>query len=92
MNPLLNDIEQCLEVLKKGGLLLYPTDTIWGIGCDATNEQAVAQIYALKKRVASKSMIVLIADEKDLTKYVTQPNIQIFYYIKGVSKPTTVIY
>ncbi len=92
MNPLLNDIEQCLEVLKKGGLLLYPTDTIWGIGCDATNEQAVAQIYALKKRVASKSMIVLIADEKDLTKYVAQPTLQIFDYIKGVSKPTTVIY
>jgi L-threonylcarbamoyladenylate synthase len=92
MNQLLNDLEQCLEVLKKGGLLLYPTDTIWGIGCDATNEQAVAQIYALKKRVASKSMIVLIADEKDLTKYVTQPNLQIFDYIKGVSKPTTVIY
>ncbi len=92
MSQFLNDIEQCLEVLKKGGLLLYPTDTIWGIGCDATNEQAVARIYALKKRIASKSMIVLIAEEKDLSKYVLQPNLQIFDYIKGVSKPTTVIY
>ena len=50
------DIEQCLQVLHTGGLILYPTDTIWGIGCDATNEEAVARIYALKKREDNKAI------------------------------------
>jgi L-threonylcarbamoyladenylate synthase len=87
-----NDIKCCLAELEKGGLILYPTDTIWGIGCDATNTQAVADIYALKKRSANKNMIILLADEKDILTYVTQPDLQIFDYIKGISKPTTVIY
>lgn len=86
------DIEACLEVLHKGGLILYPTDTIWGIGCDATNVAAVNKIYQLKRRSDSKAMIILVADEKDILHYVTQPDLQIFDYIKGVSKPTTVIY
>ena len=92
MSQFSKDMEQCLLALNNGGLILYPTDTIWGIGCDATNEQAVAKIYSLKKRIANKSMIVLLAEEKDLLTYVRQPNLQIFDYIKGVSKPTTVIY
>ncbi len=92
MLPFLNDIEQCLEKLKAGGLILYPTDTVWGIGCDATNEEAVARIYALKQRSDSKAMIVLMADEKEILHYVTQPGLQIFDYIKGVNRPTTVIY
>ena len=50
----LNDIEKCLEVLQNGGIILYPTDTIWGLGCDATNEAAVAKIYELKKRAEEK--------------------------------------
>ncbi len=86
------DIEACLDVLRKGGLILYPTDTIWGIGCDATNVAAVNKIYQLKRRSDSKAMIILVADEKDILRYVTQPDLQIFDYIKGVSKPTTVIY
>ena len=86
------DIEACLEVLRKGGLILYPTDTIWGIGCDATNVAAVNKIYQLKRRSDSKAMIILVADEKDILHYVTQPDLQIFDYIKGVSKPTTDIY
>ena len=49
-----NDVEQCLKVLEKGGLILYPTDTIWGIGCDATNETAVTRVFQLKKREESK--------------------------------------
>lgn len=87
-----NDIEQCLITLKSGGLILYPTDTIWGIGCDATNETAVAKIFALKKRSNAKSMIILLAEEKDLLIYVLEPDLRIFDYIKGVHKPTTVIY
>lgn len=92
MLPFNNDIEACLEKLSEGGLILYPTDTVWGIGCDATNPEAVAKIYALKKRPDSKFMIVLVAEEKDILTYVTQPDLQIFDYIKGVNRPTTVIY
>jgi L-threonylcarbamoyladenylate synthase len=87
-----NDIEACLEQLNAGGLILYPTDTVWGIGCDATNPEAVEKVYQLKKRVDSRAMIVLVADERDILHYVTQPGLQIFDYIKGVNRPTTVIY
>jgi L-threonylcarbamoyladenylate synthase len=92
MLPFNNDIECCLEKLTQGGLILYPTDTVWGIGCDATNPEAVDRIYHLKKRSDTKAMIVLVADERDILKYVTQPELQIFDYIKGVNRPTTVIY
>ena len=86
------DIEEAISVLQSGGIILYPTDTVWGIGCDATNENAVAKIYALKKRSDEKSMIVLLADENEIIKYVTQPDAKIFDYIKGINKPTTFIY
>jgi len=86
------DIEACLRVLESGGLILYPTDTIWGIGCDATNEAAVEKIFALKKRIETKALIVLIADERSLLQYVASPHIEVFDYIQGVSKPTTIIY
>ncbi len=69
MVPFANDIEQCLLILKMGGLILYPTDTIWGIGCDATNAEAVAKIYALKQRAANKNMIILLSDEKDILTF-----------------------
>lgn len=92
MLPFSNDIEYCLEKLHAGELILYPTDTVWGIGCDATNPEAVEKIYRLKKRADSKAMIVLVADERDILTYVSQPELQIFDYIKGVSRPTTVIY
>jgi len=87
-----NDIETALQVLRSGGIILYPTDTVWGIGCDATDPSAVAKIYALKKRSDEKSMIVLLADEQEIPAYVTQPDPEIFDYIKGVHKPTTFIY
>ena len=86
------DIEASLNVLQKGGLILYPTDTVWGIGCDATDEAAVAKIYKLKKRVDGKSMIVLLAEENEIRNYVTDPDPKIFDYIKGIHKPTTFIY
>lgn len=86
------DIENSLEVLKKGGLILYPTDTIWGIGCDATNANAVNNIYKLKNRPDKKSMIILVADERDIYNYVEDPDKKIFTYLSTVQKPTTVIY
>ena len=87
-----DDINQCLFTLNNGGLILYPTDTIWGIGCDATNEAAIQKIYTLKKRSNAQTMIILLAEEKDITNYVSQPDVRISDYIKGISKPTTVIY
>jgi L-threonylcarbamoyladenylate synthase len=93
VTPLFNtDIEACLRVLESGGLILYPTNTIWGIGCDATSEAAVEKIFALKKRIETKALIVLIADERSLLQYVASPHIEVFDYIQGVSKPTTIIY
>ena len=92
MTDFSEDIDNCLDILHKGGIILYPTDTIWGLGCDATNEAAVNRIYELKQRPQAKSMIVLVADERHVLKYVTQPDLRVFDYLKGVSKPTTVIY
>ena len=86
------DIKLCLHTLNTGGLILYPTDTIWGIGCDATNTAAIDKIYQLKKRSDKKSLVILVADEEAISSYVTQTNLSIFDYIKGLNKPTTVIY
>lgn len=86
------DIEQCLQVLKTGGLILYPTDTIWGIGCDATNAAAVEKIYKLKKRSDEKAMIVLVADESAILKHVAAPDLQVFDHLQKTKRPTTVIY
>jgi L-threonylcarbamoyladenylate synthase len=86
------DIESCIQVLKAGGLILYPTDTVWGIGCDATNSAAVKKIYDLKKRNDEKALIVLMADERDILKYVSQLDLAVFDYLDKVTKPTTVIY
>jgi L-threonylcarbamoyladenylate synthase len=86
------DIQVCLSSLQNGGLILYPTDTVWGIGCDATNEEAVAKIFDLKKRVDTKAMIVLLGEEAQIAQYVADNNVQVFDYIKGIHKPTTVIY
>ena len=86
------DIEKCLEVLHNGGLILYPTDTIWGIGCDPTNEDAVSKIFQLKNRSDEKSMIVLVADERDIMQHVAAPDLALFDYLATTVKPTTVIY
>jgi L-threonylcarbamoyladenylate synthase len=87
-----DDILSCLDVLRNGGLILYPTDTVWGIGCDATNAKAVEKIYKLKERNEAKSMIILVSNETEILNYTNQPSIKIYDYLKGVKKPTTVIY
>ncbi len=86
------DIELCLQALRGGGIILYPTDTVWGIGCDATNEKAIERIYKLKKRADSKAMIVLVAEEREVLQYVANPDRRVFDYLQEVTKPTTVIY
>jgi L-threonylcarbamoyladenylate synthase len=92
MSEFETDIERCLVVLNEGGTILYPTDTVWGIGCDATNNEAVQKIYQLKERPSQKSMIILLADEKDILQYVSNPDPHIFDYLKTVQKPTTIVY
>ena len=87
-----NDITQCVKVLDNGGLILYPTDTIWGIGCDATNEKAVEKIYSLKQRPDKKAMVILVASEKDIHTYVQNPDERIFAYLSNAITLTTVIY
>jgi L-threonylcarbamoyladenylate synthase len=86
------DIEYSLVILNEGGTILYPTDTVWGIGCDATNNEAVQKVYKLKERPSRKSMIILLADEKDIIKYVANPDPGVFDYLQTVQKPTTVVY
>ena len=86
------DIEHCLVILNQGGTILYPTDTVWGIGCDATNNEAVQKVYKIKERPSRKSMIVLLADEKDIIQYVANPDPHVFEYLKTVQKPTTIVY
>jgi L-threonylcarbamoyladenylate synthase len=86
------DISNCMETLKKGGVIVYPTDTVWGIGCDATNAAAIENVFALKNRPAHKSMIVLLADAADLAHYVALPDPEILKTIAGFDRPTTVVY
>lgn len=86
------DIEHCLDVLRSGGIILYPTDTVWGLGCDATNEAAVKKIFSIKQREETKALIVLLADEREIIKYVAQPDLRVFDYLQTVTQPTTVIY
>lgn len=86
------DIARALEALQKGEIILYPTDAVWGIGADATHPAAVEKIYALKKRADSKAMILLVPDEKWILDYVSEPTPKVADYIKGITKPTTVIY
>ncbi len=92
MSAFEDDIHHCLSVLESGGTILYPTDTIWGIGCDATNESAVQKLYRIKERSVEKSMLILLADERDLLKYVASPDPAVFDFLKTTSRPTTIIY
>ncbi len=87
-----NDIQNCIEVLKGGGTILYPTDTVWGIGCDALNEKAVDRIFELKQRPKEKSMIVLLADARDIIQYIAAPPPDIIDILESFTQPTTVIY
>ncbi|MFN4837812.1 MAG: L-threonylcarbamoyladenylate synthase, partial [Bacteroidota bacterium] len=64
------DIQECLTVLNNGGIILYPTDTVWGIGCDATNVKAVQKVFELKQRADNKALIVLVTEEQDILQYV----------------------
>lgn len=91
-NEFLEDAEKALQVLHSGGIMLYPTDTIWGIGCDATNEEAVNKIIQLKQRPSQKSFAVLVASEKDVLYYTAAPDLAVFDFLQTLEKPATIIY
>ena len=86
-----DDIQACLEVLQKGGIILYPTDTVWGIGCDATNEAAVQRILDLKGRVSDKGLIVLLDFAGRLETYVKEVPNNAWDLIEFAEKPLTII-
>lgn len=83
---------EALTTLRKGGVILYPSDTVWGIGCDARNEAAVNSVYELKQRPVEKSMIVLISDIKQLSLYVEQVPDVAWDIVEFAEKPLTVVY
>lgn len=88
----MEEIEKIADVLRKGGTMLYPTDTLWGLGCDATNDEAVAKIFAIKQRADSKSLIVLVDGEEMLSRYVRQVPDMAWDIVRLSNVPQTVIY
>jgi L-threonylcarbamoyladenylate synthase len=86
------EVENTLSALRRGDVILYPTDTIWGLGCDATLEKAVQKIYRIKQRDDSKSLIILVAEERDILQYVAAPDLAVFDFLQVQERPTTVIF
>lgn len=89
---LIAEIDKSVELLKQGKILLYPTDTIWGIGCDATNSKAIDRIFKLKNRQDQKSMIVLLDDAEKLTQYVEGVPAIAYDLIENAASPITIVY
>lgn len=87
-----DEIIKTLEVLRAGGVILYPTDTVWGLGCDATNEKAVKRIFEIKKREDAKSMLVLIDNPGKLQSYVEDVPDMAWDLVEMTEKPLTIIY
>lgn len=86
------EINKALEILKNGGVILYPTDTVWGLGCDATNEEAAAKINAIKGRAADKSFIVLLNSDNQLQSYVTEIPDVAYELIEYAENPLTIVF
>ena len=86
------ELKNCVEHLKNGGIILYPTDTLWGIGCDANNINAIKKIYDLKKRIDSKALICMVADERMLSRYIKDIPEVALDIIEVAENPTTIIY
>jgi L-threonylcarbamoyladenylate synthase len=86
------DLKKALEVLKQGGVILYPTDTVWGLGCDATNPESVKRIFEIKQREDVKSMLILIENQNMLSSYVREVPEVAWQLIDVADKPLTIIY
>ena len=91
MNDIKTEVHNAFEVIKNGGIILYPTDTVWGIGCDATNSAAVQKVFALKKRTESKSMIALVNGDRMLYHLFSEIPENAFQIWELSEKPTTLI-
>ena len=91
MEDINKEVHEAFEVIKNGGIILYPTDTVWGLGCDATNEEAVKKIYDLKKRAESKSMIVLVNGDRLLYNVFKNIPSVAFDILDCAEKPTTLV-
>lgn len=87
-----NELFAALKVVRNKGTIVYPTDTIWGLGCDATNKEAVEKVYKIKNRPDSKSLIILVDGMEMLQKYVSRISEEVLDFLELTSKPTTVIY
>lgn len=85
-------IQKALEVLRNGGVILYPTDTVWGIGCDATNPEAVAKVYSIKRREDSKSLVLLASDMDMICRYIREVPEMAVQLVDVNDKPMTIIY
>ena len=85
------DIKNAIEAMRKGGVILYPTDTVWGIGCDATNAEAVKRVYEIKQRDDSKALICLVDSDARLQRYVRNVPDVAWQLIDCLDKPTTLI-
>jgi len=86
------EIKNVIEVLRKGGSILYPTDTVWGLGCDARNKEAVSKLFKIKQRVEYKSMVVLVSNEAMLTRYVKEVPSIAWELLEAATEPLTIIY
>jgi len=86
-----SDIKSCVDVLINGGTILYPTDTVWGLGCDAENSAAINKVYSIKHRPKNKSLIILVAEARDLLRYLAAPHPDIIEIVQGFDKPTTIV-
>ncbi len=87
-----HDIKVCADILKLDGVILYPTDTIWGIGCDATNQTAIEKLFKIKHRDEKKSFVLLMTDVKQLANYIANPPPDLESILEKFTEPTTVIY
>lgn len=86
------DVKHCVETMKNDGVILYPTDTIWGLGCDAHHEKAIEKIFEIKKRDKQKSFVILMTDVRQLSKYIADPLPDLDSLLAKFTEPTSVIY
>ena len=92
MGTIADEAKRAIEVMRKGGVILYPTDTVWGIGCDATNEEAVKRIYEIKKRTDNKAMLLLVDSPDRIVRYVSKIPHVAWDLMELTTKPLTIIY
>jgi L-threonylcarbamoyladenylate synthase len=86
------DIKVCTDILKLDGVILYPTDTIWGVGCDATSQKAIEKLFNIKHRDEKKSFVLLMTDPKQLSQYLANPPLDLEVILEKFTEPTTIVY